>query len=392
MNENKISRTQLMALLWAGVLAPAAELLPGILLPGAGKGAWLSVVLAAPVVLAAGWLLGALSGREGLARRIIGLLGRWLGGGILLLYIVWAQFLLSLRLRLCARRLCSSGERDGALWFLLLAVAAVLLWMSRGKLAAFARAGQLLLTALLIAAGVVLLLSLFQAKPERLFPLWWTEARPVLQSVLSAAGVVGWGLYLPFLMGEVKDQGERKHWHWTFWGAGGIVLLAAAQAVILGNLGAGLAARLSNPFFALAKSVGVEGAFQRVEGVIAALWTFADLIMGGILVFAIRAMAEALMPERTLEWVPWTTVFAGAGGAWLLFPAIGKAEQWNSRIVPAVNLALGILLPVLLWIAERFLGTAEKHGISCGEKVPQTKDIEKQNALEKNFKKSEKNS
>ena len=60
MKDNKISRTQLMALLWAGVMAPAAELLPALLLPGAGKGAWLAVVLAAPLVLAAGWLLGSL--------------------------------------------------------------------------------------------------------------------------------------------------------------------------------------------------------------------------------------------------------------------------------------------------------------------------------------------
>ena len=37
MRDNKISRTQLMALLWAGVMAPAAELLPALLLPGAGR-------------------------------------------------------------------------------------------------------------------------------------------------------------------------------------------------------------------------------------------------------------------------------------------------------------------------------------------------------------------
>ena len=47
MRNGKISRTQLMALLWAGTMAPAAELLPALLLPGAGRGAWLAVVLAA---------------------------------------------------------------------------------------------------------------------------------------------------------------------------------------------------------------------------------------------------------------------------------------------------------------------------------------------------------
>lgn len=80
MNDDKISRTQLMALLWAGVMAPAAELLPALLLPDVGKGAWLAVVLAAPLVLAAGWLMGSLAGREGLAQGMTGLLGNEAGG------------------------------------------------------------------------------------------------------------------------------------------------------------------------------------------------------------------------------------------------------------------------------------------------------------------------
>ena len=390
MKDDKISRTQLMALLWAGVTAPAAELLPALLLPGAGRGAWLAVLLAAPLVLAAGWLMGSLAGRDGLARGITGLLGRWPGGAVLLLYIVWGLFLLALRLRLCAQRLLASGERDGSLWFFLLAVAAVLLWIGRGKLAPFARAGQIFLTALLVTAAVVLGLSLFQARPERLFPLWWSEAGPALRAVLSAAGVMGWGLFLPFLLGDVRDQGENRHWHWLFWELGGALLLAAAQAVILGNLGAGLAARLDNPFFALAKSVGVEGAFQRVESVVTALWAFADLTMGGVLVFALRAAASELLPEQNLKWVPWAAVLLGTMGALTLFPALGTAEAWNRRLVPMGNLVLGVFLPALLWAGKKLLGGRGKDGISCGNLPRKIKDIEGGKNSEKNLKKIEK--
>lgn len=378
MKDDKISRTQLMALLWAGVLAPAAELLPALLLPGVGAGAWLAVVLAAPAVLAGGWLMGSLAGREGLAKYMVGRLGQWAGRAALTLYIIWGLFLLSLRLRLCAQRLLSSGERDGALWFFLLSVAAVLLWMGRGRLAAFARAGQLFLTALLITAGVVLGLSLFQARPERLFPLWWDEAGPLLRAALSAAGVMGWGLFFPFLMGDVRDQGENKNWHWLFWGLGGALLLAAAQAVILGNLGVGLSARLDNPFFALAKSVGVEGAFQRVEGVVASLWVFADLSMGGALVFAIRAIAAETFPKKAAPWISWGTVLLGTIGAAALFPAFGTAEDWNRRLVPMGNLILGLLLPALLWLIERVCRGKGKNSISCRGISDQTKDIEEQ--------------
>lgn len=374
MSNDKISRTQLMALLWAGVMAPAAELLP--LLTGTGGGAWLAVALAAPLVLAAGWLSGSLAGRWGLARSVTQGLGRWAGGAVLTLYIVWGLLLLSLRLRSCAQRLMSSGERDGALWFFLLATAAMLMWMGRGKLAAFARAGQLFLTVLLVTAGAVLLLSLFRAKPERLLPLERELAGPMLRGALSAAGLMGWGLFIPFLMGGVRDQGENKNWHWLFWGLGGALLLAAAQAVILANLGAGLAFRLENPFFALAKSVGVEGAFQRVESVVAALWTFADLTMGGVLVFALRAIAAELLPEKNLTWVPWTAVFLGTAGAMLLFPALGSVEEWNRQIVPAGNLVLGLLLPGPLWLVGRLFKGKEKHAISCGKNSENPENIE----------------
>lgn len=356
MKSNSISHTQLMALLWAGIMAPAAELLPGVLLSRAGRGAWLSVVLAAPLVWVSGWLLGGLAGRDGLARGMTARLGKWGGRAAILLYIVWAQVLLTLRLRMCAQRLLASGQRDGALWFLLVSVAGVLLWIGRGKLAAFARAGQMFLAALLAAALVVLGLSAFQAKPERLLPLWWQEGAPILRSAFTAAGVLGWGLFAAFLTGCVREQGERKGWHWLFWGVGGTLLLAAAQAVIIGNLGAGLAARLDAPFFALAKSVGVEGAFQRVEGVVAAVWTLADLTMGGILVFAIRAMAAELGACGKGSWVPWGSVCLAATGALLLFPRLGTAREWGQYVVPLGNLVLGLAVPAALWLGGLMRG------------------------------------
>ena len=367
MREDKISRTQLMALLWAGVMAPAAELLPSLLIPEAGRGAWLAVALAAPLVLVSGWLMGFAAGQEGFARAVSRLLGRWTGGAVLLIYIVWGLFLLSLRLRLCGERLLASGERDGAMWIFLLSVAGVLLWMGRGGLSAFARAGQLFLTALLATAGVVLALSLFQAKLERLFPLWWGDIPGAAHAALSAAGVAGWGLFLPFLMGEVRDQGENRHWHWLFWGLGGMLILAAAQAIILGNLGVGLAGRLENPFFALAKSVGVEGAFQRVEGVVAALWTFADLTMGGVLVFAVRTMAAELLPEQRRAWTPWAVVAVGLAGAMFLFPAAGIAGEWNRRLVPAANRGLGFVMPSLLALVCRVRRGKTRIGIYFSE-------------------------
>lgn len=365
MNAEGISRTQLMSLMWAGVMAPAAELLPGLLLPQAGRNSTLAVILAGPLVLGGGWLLGRLGAERGMTRGIVDALGPWMGRGMILLYMVWAQLLLAQRLWSCARRLLSSGDRDGSMWFFLMVVAGMLAWMGAGKLEAFARAGQLFLAALLTAAGVVLALALGQARVERLLPLEWAIAGTG-SAALEAAGVIAWGFFAAFLLGAVKEQGEAKGWHWLFWGLGGTLLLAAAQAVILGNLGAGLAMELDNPFFALAKSVGVEGAFQRVESIIAALWTFADLTMGGLLVFAVRAMGGELLPKARGRWLGLGSVGLAAAGGLALLGGKGAGEWLGEQVIPMGNLILGVGLPGGLCLAG---WVRRKRGISCEEKT-----------------------
>ena len=134
MKQDRISTRQLGALLWAGLMAPAAELLPAVTLPLAGRAAWLSALAALPVVLLIGWTLTKLDlSRDGLAGAVCRGMGPWAGKGVLLLYMIWGELLLALRLRLCAQRLLTAGERDGSLWFFLPAAAALVLWMARGS-------------------------------------------------------------------------------------------------------------------------------------------------------------------------------------------------------------------------------------------------------------------
>lgn len=367
--KDTISHTQLTALVWAGVLAPAAELLPVLTLPVAGKGAWLAPAAAIPLVLLSGWLLGSLAGERGLASGLRGGLGPVLGSGTLLIYMMWGELLLALRLRLAAQRLLDSGCRDGAMWFFLLGIAALVLWMGLGKLSAFARAGQVFLALLLTAAGVVLALSLSQIRLERTLPLWKEDILPVLSSALPAAGVLGWGIWGAFLTDHVEGAKERDPWYLPFWGVGGCLLLALAQWITLSNLGPTLAARLDDPFFTLAKSVGVEGAFQRVESVFAALWTFADLTMAALLLFAVRSIIRTLAPgfaERR-------TALAALGLAVVLaltvFPD-GRADRWNRALVPAGNLILGSGVPLILWFLRGMTKRRKNKHISCGEDSP----------------------
>lgn len=353
MKEGKLSSTQLMALLWAGLLAPAADQLPGLLLPTAGRGAWLAVLAAGVVLWLLGWAVCRLAGTEGPARALRRGLGPVFGRAVLLIYIMYSVVLLALRLRLCAARLVGGEEQSGAAWPVVLAVALLALWMGRGKVTAFGRTAQIFLVILLVTAGAVLALALPHARLERVFPVTPALALESLRAAPLAAGVLGWGLYASFLLGETELPGEGRRWRWPLWSLGGAVLLAAAQIVVVANLGTGLAMQLDNPFFALAKGVGVEGAFQRVESLVLALWVLADLSMDGVLLLALRVMVKEVFPRYREEKAVVWAVLAAAALALTLFSGRSALRDWNRGIVPQMCLILTFALPGALWIARK---------------------------------------
>ena len=388
--QDRISQTQLCALLWAGLMAPAAELLPAVTLPAAGRGAWLSAAAVLPVLLLFGWGLGKMGMRPGgLAGTIQQGLGPVLGRLVLLLYLVWGELLLALRLRLCAQRLIASGERDGSLWFFLPTAALLVLWMARGKLAAFARAGQVFLTVLLVAAGIVLGLSLLQSQGEHLLPLWWSDILPILRSAIPLLGMLGYGVFAGFLLGDTTPS-RRAGRDWVVWAVVGCLLLGVEQAVVIGNLGPQLARRMSNPFFVLAKSVGVEGAFQRVESIIAALWTFADLVLLGVLTFALWKIAEQVFPKAKQKPTATAVLIPGAVLGIAAFPEGAMADTFGRETALLGNVIMGMLVPLFIFLLCWGRGFFRREPHLVYKTQEKTKDIVVQEKIEKKKEKREK--
>lgn len=336
MKQDILSRGQWGALLWAAAMAPAAELLPGIALSLAGRGSWLSPLAALILLIPVLWL-----GRRGDARDFK---GSMTGKVLLWLCALWMELLVVLRLGLCARRMLWAGERDGAVWYFLLTLTAIVLWIGGGRLSAFGRAGQIFLVILLTAAALVLGLSIPQVRADRVLPLWTGDVIPVLRTGLSTAGSLGWAV-LPMLLLPAQ---ERKGKNILLWGAGGCVLLTLAQIIILGNLGSGLSAQSDSAFFALTKSVGIEGAFQRVESVVSALWMLSDLTACTALIHAIGLAGEGIVFHMKRETVSSFALLAAAGIALWLLRWGAPLEAWNREWVWLGNLAACFLAGVWL--------------------------------------------
>lgn len=345
MKHDALSMRQMMVLLAVALLAPATDVLPALAVQWAGRGGWLIPAGVFPLLLLALWAASGLCLRGGLSQT----LGRAPAGFVAAVYLAWVLLTLTLSLRLCWARLAAFDQSGPAVCVVFLLAVAV--WMGLGKVSAFARAGEVFYLALAVALIAVFLL----AAPK----VEWENLRPTLE---EAAGLPGGcaaaaGLLLNIvpacaLGGRVaKRPGNvRRAVGWT---AAFCVTAALLLASITGCLGAGLTARLPEPFLIMIQGLGVKGAFQRTEALFAALWTLSDLILAGLLLHAWRALAGELCPGKWGRWSVVPVAAAALAGGWLFFPEAEQVQRFCGTVLPVAGIVLGLALPLLLQICVK---------------------------------------
>lgn len=352
MNGTEYSPRQVAVLTVTALLAPAAELLPGLLSREVGSAAWLVPVLLLPAALLWTAMLGRLFREEGsglfplLSRR----LGRYAGGGAAAVYLLWGCWLLARQLRAVAHRMTAvyTGQAGSLAAVLLLLLAA---WLALGRPGALVRAGELFWLAMAVTAVAVLLLALPQCKVEYLRPAW-NGGRGWLRATGYGLDLGGTAVLSTALLTRVprRPGTGRQIMGWT---AAGCLLAAGLLAAVVGQLGAGLTGRLDHPFFLMVQGLSLEGAIARLEAPVAALWLMADGCRAGLILAALREAGGECWGRR-LGWCG----CAAAAVLWLVQP--GEPTGWSG------GLLLGVLLPALLFFLEILSPGQRGKGISCG--------------------------
>lgn len=329
---------------WGAVLAPAVGILPALAARQGGQGGWLAPLIALPGLLLLFPAWGALARRKGEA-----------GRRLTIIYIMWALALAGARLRLSVQRLQFTAQRETSLWVFLLVLAVVAAWMAWGKVGAFVQAGAVFGRILTWSLLVLVALTLFQIQPENLFPLWVGDILPVLKTAVSTLGVLCYGVYGIFLWDGENVAGVKRR------ASEGCVLLALLLLSVLGNLGAPLAGALENPFVTLSRDVGVEGALQRVESLVSALWLLGDLALMGLMLCSCRRLMERIVPRWNGKWVALGGAAAVLLVAGLIFRDAIFAQWFEYMAAPLGNLLLGAVMPCVMYLLEKRRNT----GTSC---------------------------
>ncbi len=367
---NKLSFTQFLVFLWGATLAPVAESLISTTTKVAGQGGFLSPLFAFPLLLIWGYLLSRLCHRDcGLAQGIQEIMGSFLGKVLLICYLFWGVFLLTIRLRVCVEGFLSVGYQEGSLLFLLPLLALFLLWMSGSSLGGFARSSTLYFGVLLLVFLGILLLALPEANTTGIFPLWLPEFQGGLAGVLPVLGIFGYQIFPCFFLGEVIfPVPPGKHGkNWAFWSLVACVLCSLLIFVAQGTFGVALIGELSQVFYQLSKGIGVDGAFQRIESLISALWTLAEFILIGLLLRGSTLCLQEIVGRRDLPGFSLVIVVISTVIA-LIYPEIHRNHQelslWGNLLF-----AWGIpLFLLLLKSLKTALQRRQPKGIPQGEK------------------------
>lgn len=317
---------------WAAALAPAAATLPAVLARD-GAGGWLAPLLAFPGVLVARWLMRRAC-REGGACGI--------GSVFTIMYMVWAVVLGALQIRTSVRRVELVVARGGRSWVLAVTLVLLTAWFVRGRAAGCGRWAVVALRSLLASLAGVAALALLQARWDNLLPLQ-IEGGDLFCAVGATLGVLSVQIYGEFLRGE-GDAATLRY------PAEVCVLLAFLLMAVQGVLGVELAGRVEDPLLTLSRNVGVEGAFQRAESLLAAVLLLADLALLTLLFWSVRRGAERLWRVRR-GWGVTLSMAAAVliGGSWPIQETYVRGFRlW---VVPWVGLVLGIGIPAVLAVS-----------------------------------------
>lgn len=298
---------------------------------------------------AAGWLCPLLAGVGAVGIAALAGKGKVLAGEkenrvLWRLLLLWGLFFGGAQAcRLGVRLSDSLGASPALMTGLLLALAA---WMAAGGLPAFARACEIFLLAVGGTYILIMIGGVFRLRWDGV--LLWTpaELEQVPLGSLACLGLLAIGCYGLLLTEDVTEEaGNRRRLFWMV--ARLALLLSAAGVLILGRFGGELAGQIDRPFFQMVSGLGLEGAFQRLEQMVSALWVLGDLALLGFLLLCLGRLTARVTGRQERK-----------GWAWLwgavLFLLALPVSFWKG-VLAGPTLWMGNLLAgvLILWVWGR---------------------------------------
>ena len=224
------------------------------------------------------------------------------------------------------------------------------------------RAGQVVITLLVLLSVVTLLGIGYEADTARLQPVFSRGLLPIVTTSINPATwtVITIGL-IPALAGEVtrKKKGLFGAALWANVGSMGLLTILAAAAIMV--FSAAEAKTFHSPAYMLAKITRIPQTVERFEVIILTAWTYAiTLTCGTYLYAAAQAISEALNLRTHRTCLIPLAAFAAAV-ALTLFASTTQVKHFLPFVAPPVALAV-VVFPVAGALLLRRRTAGEQNG------------------------------
>ena len=347
---DRVSPRQFTAAAFVGLLSPLLRRFPRTLAERAGRGAWLTPLLALPV-LALLWALTFLLWRKNGGRSWPELLQRALGDrlgrGVSLLYALWLALYAGVLLRSGALRFQGTVYPGAPAWAFAVCGAALCGLAASGSFRDVARSAMVLRPLLVPVPVLLFFLSLKSFGRGLLLPLGASELTGAAMGGLELANL----LAAAFCLAPLRDRcpAPLRLRDWGGWVLGLLALTGLMAVSCLGVFGPRLTAELRYPFFMLARDACGGASLERFEPLIVAVWVLADFVFLSCL---LKAAAACLAPagegaEPSGAVWPAACCAAAALIAALLLPGdTARFSALSERLVPLLSALFSAALPL----------------------------------------------
>ena len=284
MENDSISRRQMLALAFVALLSPVARRFPSGLVAVSGTAAWLAAPLALlPVFIMIVFMKALLREGRGLAEVFELSLGRYVGRAGVLGVSLWLCFYGGFILRSAAYRFTSTVYPNAGAWIFVIFSAAVCLPIGAGKFSSIARMAVLFRPLLLAALALVFVFAIADGDFRGVFTFKEADSIPLLKSSFTVLNTLSVVCYLGFAENRCKE--DWKIGRYALWA---LVILTVTELLCLsclGIFGAELTFKLNYPFFMLVRDISIFNSFARMEALALALWMFADAVHFSLLLW-----------------------------------------------------------------------------------------------------------
>jgi hypothetical protein len=353
----KISTKQAYTLFMLAILSPMIRLTPAMGARLAGQAGWVSVFISCAAFAGLTVILSVCFKRRAgaacdkstdLYSLYKSAFGKVIAKILALFYAIWIFMLVGFYLRAFAERFAGVIMPGVPSEFFFVTLLALVFIILSGRVQSFAIMSDLLFYLVVFAIVVVFALQLPRIQPENLLPVTHYDAGGIVRGVLPTLGIFAYLTPLMFLGGEItcNDTGRfRRYGMYSALILLGVNLMLFAMTV--GVFGSALTQEMHRPFMMSVKTVGAQGALERLESIFLLLWVVTDLAIIVMLMHVLLKLAGFL----TLSEKPEVFKSLLLSGVFILAlyikRGVNDTELLSIRLGLPANIVMGIIIPVI---------------------------------------------